>query len=656
MANSSHDSGGVAAPPSEMLEEGPRTGEAFGPQTAIWIDADSVDELYSRPIVESRDSQSEPVSHTRIAGRFEGTDTRFVILLPSPSKWAGRFFQCGYPLMSEIPDTTHAEFALTRGIAVVQATGAAGYRHDAATAKFARALLAEHLGVEGTGIAGYYWGGSGGSLQMVGALENTSGVWQGIVPFVQAIPSSVVNNMAALAFGGLVFGDRMEQLRDTIRPGSAKLPEDVLDETQCAVLRELTEYGIPLGSWEGLDCDMIVRVLWMLSGGARAMDPTYMDDFWTGEGYLGSESSDLGELFRAHRRQATGTVIAVNDAEGETAASIVLDVDRSFFLQPGVEIELIERDGSRTPLRGQPMQDGVFALDVPMAGLATGATVVLDNSWILALQAYFRYQAPRSEGFDGWRQYYRDGELQQPRRPVDVAEVMATGTSGGAAFSGDIHAKMIIIQNMLDAGALPWNALWYERRVRAANPDADYRIWFTDNAEHNNGPVSPEQQLRIIQYDGIFYQALLDIAAWAESGVEPAPTTAHTVKGAVVDTARRASRGGIQPVVRLAIEGSSSVTARVGEGVEVTVTADVPEGTGQIVRLHWNLQGDDNWAVDESFEIAASVTSKRVVRFEAPGVYFPVVRATAQRDGDRAERWTLIHNLDRLRVTVLAAD
>lgn len=46
------------------------------------------------------------------------------------------------------------------------------------------------------------------------------------------------------------------------------------------------------------------------------------------------------------------------------------------------------------------------------------------------------------------------------------------------------------------------------------------------------------------------------------------------------------------------------------------------------------------------------LTVRATHTFATPGTYFPVLRATSQRDGDRATPYARVQNLDRVRVVV----
>ena len=116
-------------------------------------------------------------------------------------------------------------------------------------------------------------------------------------------------------------------------------------------------------------------------------------------------------------------------------------------------------------------------------------------------------------------------------------------------------------------------------------------------------------------------------------------------------------RRGIQPIVTLAVartsDASSHPTALVKKGRNVTfwARAQTPPSAGKIVRVEWDFEGDGHFtappvSIDHEFAF------KEVHRFDRPGTYFPVVRVTAQRDGDANTSFGLVQNLASMRVTV----
>ena len=105
-------------------------------------------------------------------------------LFPAKPFWQNRFFDAVYPLpmsQSYIGDPT---FEFTHGGYVVNVRPGSpnvGYRVDAAAAKLGKAYANKLYG-NSAQIFGYIYGISGGSIQTMGAVESTTGVWDGAMP------------------------------------------------------------------------------------------------------------------------------------------------------------------------------------------------------------------------------------------------------------------------------------------------------------------------------------------------------------------------------------------------------------------------------------------------------------------------------------------
>ena len=120
---------------------------------------------------------------------------------------------------------------------------------------------------------------------------------------------------------------------------------------------------------------------------------------------------------------------------------------------------------------------------------------------------------------------------------------------------------MISVNCLMDEAAFPWQADWYRQRVIAQHGPSyadDYRLWFVDRAMHVNPSryLSPNEgdqpqlghgptDTHIVPYNGVLHQALRDVAAWAERGVEPPTETSYRVEdGQVVVPPTAAERAG----------------------------------------------------------------------------------------------------------------
>lgn len=284
----------------------------------MWIDADCVDRSFDDPVVDSDIHVAEPVAHQKISGHFVSSGVRFNIYLPTEHRWQGRFYQTVYPLASENATDGSVEFAAASGAYLVQTNSSAGYRGDAAAAKFARTVAADHYRTSGR-IYGYISGGSGGSYQTIAAMENSEGVWDGGVPFIVGDPSSIPNNFFARTLARLVLADKAAQIADAVAPGGSGTPSAGLDEAESRILREVTNLGLPVRAWEDssyLLGQQAPDALLGFTAQVKQMDPGYAEDFWTMPGYLGTEQSALGDRVRAARIDAPARVAALEREAG----------------------------------------------------------------------------------------------------------------------------------------------------------------------------------------------------------------------------------------------------------------------------------------------------------------------------------------------------
>ena len=546
-----------------------------------------VDESYANPVIDSESDISQPAEVRLVKGHFDGTNIEFRIYLPKANSWEGRFFQFTYPLDGQEP-VDSVKFGATHGGYTVQTTGTAGYRHIAAAAKFSRSVAADYYGVTPDSIYGYVYGWSGGSFQTVGAIENTTRVWQGAVPIVQGLEVSTLDNFSIRALASFVLEGKKSQIVAALRPGGSGDPYAVLNDVERAVLEEATRMGIPLGAWEDFDYLATTAAFDSTSNLVGVFDPTFVEDFWTKEGYLGTEQSALGDLFRA---------------------------------------ALAEDPDSRSRL---------------------------------ALFTYHRYNIPTREGFIGYDQYRSaDGSPIYPQREAtSPSAFLSSILTGGASYTGEITGKVIALESMLDSDAFPWHGDWYADQVRATlgdGTDDSYRIWYTENADHNPYNRTDVGATFRVGYMPVIFQALDDVAAWAEKGIAPPRSTNYgvTEDSQVTVPGNAAARRGVQPLVDLgtaAMTRNPDVTA--GRPVEFHAKIQVPPGAGEIVSVEWDFEGDG------TFEKATIPTGKStlVVKashvFTAPGTFYPAIRVGAQRDGDIADVLTVIQNVDRTRVVV----
>ena len=646
----------------------------------IIVTATCVDPQYSQPVIDTETDVTAPVRHHKVSGHFEGTTAKFTFYFPVKSQWKGRFFQSVYPLQGEIARDDPAgdpknytagsiAFGAASGAYTVQTNGTSGYRVDAAAAKFSKTVAARYYQTERQ-IYGYVWGGSGGSFMSISGLENTQRVWDGGVPYVVGTPSSIPNNFFVRAFARFVLGDRAEEIADAVAPGGSGNPFAGLSGTERRVLREVSRIGVPLRAWEDsrylLGLDDASGLLSFLST-VRRIDPTYAGDFWTQPGYLGTEQTALGALVRGALVEHTSTITEVDRDATNTATSLRLDtvpalsprtapswLDFTVYAADG-ETKVGTLTGSlNTDTKEFTIASGASA-DV-LSALAAGAQLKIDNRWYLAALSYHRHQIPKDSDFYPWRQYLdANGQPIYPQRSVNVGQVISNSVTGGGTYTGQIKAKTIIVEAMLDTDAFPWQGDWYAQRVRNALADrfdSNFRIYYNDNVDHQG--VGPARTQRLVSYDGILQQALRDVSAWAEKGTVPPQSTRYRVVDSQVQLPASATeRRGIQPVVNLQAGHDDRVGARAGRPVTLTGHVQAPPRAGSIVELAWDLRGDGAFESRTLKRPSQSVRVAKTVTFTKPGTYYVALRATEQRKAANASSpFARVQNLDRVRVVV----
>jgi hypothetical protein len=219
-----------------------------------------------------------------------------------------------------------------------------------------------------------------------------------------------------------------------------------------------------------------------------------------------------------------------------------------------------------------------------------------------------------------------------------------------------------MLASVMDVQALPWSADWYHAQAQAmfgSQLDDHYRLWYSDNADHDPlGPgamTAPHAAAHIVSYLGEMQQALLDLDAWVADGVPPAASTTYSVDANdQVHVPGTAARHGVQPVATLTASGSSDgrVDVAAGQSVAFSLDAAAPAGTGKIVRVEWDFEGQGTYPVSAQFPVAREVHLGATHTFAHPGTYFAVARVTSQREGSRTTPFTLVQNLARIRVVV----
>lgn len=656
--------------------------------------------------VDINEVRQVPVPHRFVYGGFRGTDARFAFYFPAPEQYDGRFIQGPVHqlrLTGEVASKEEIEFAFDSGAYLIETNNGGnescltardclsgrydpairGYRVNAAAARFSRVLAAEIYGDHRP--YGYLYGGSGGAYMTLSSAENTSGVWDGFVPFVIGHPLAIPGHYTARIHALRVLRKRNKfpDIMDAIDPGGSGDPYATLNEEEAAAFREVTRLGFPPRGWWN-HATMTGGALGLVGAYVPLMDPAYAEDFWTKPGYLGTDPTPAGDSVRAARIQHPATVVTATpgipappyEATGPAynyyiVAQYVVGVPpKGFVLSslPGGDLEgadLVITSGPGTgkscPLFIVDRDRNIVACGgnsdpAVINSIEAGDGVRIDNSTYLALQTHHRHQVPTPDLY-GWNQFRRGGHGTPiyPQRDVLVGPEGSRQASGSIS-NGRFHGKMIVVENLMDADAFPWSADWYRTKAKAAlgqSLDDHFRLWFTDHAQHGDtSPSGGEATARTVDYRGVLQQALRDLNAWVEQGVPAPGSTSYQIDDAqVVVPATAAERRGIQPVVDLQANGGERAEVAVGRPVTLTAKIQVPPGTGKVVDAEWDFEGSGSFTgVD--VRTADTVTLQATFSYSEPGTYFPVLRATSQREGDSDTPWAGIQNLGRVRVVV----
>ncbi|WP_461117864.1 hypothetical protein [Spirosoma jeollabukense] len=684
------------------------------------------DTLFSQPYVDQDEWRDKPVRHRYVHGGFTGTDARFSFYFPPKESYQGHFFQ----YITPFPDNENLSqgatgeedkigFAVSHGayfietneggkidFAKPQARDASigAYRANAASAQYSRVIAGQLYG--GKRPFGYAFGGSGGAYRTVGGIENTEGVWDGVVPYVLGSPMAIPNVFTVRMHAMRVLHDKFPQIIDALEPGGSGDMYAGLNPEEKEALQEVTKMGFPPQSWFGYKT-MGIHGFLVLYQSIVGIDRAYFEkDFWNTPGYLGAAAP--ASLLKARIQQRSTIKAGVTPdqavALGLTKAMSVQDrgtadaawkslggvegaMPVGFQLQNGLpDIDFLGGDlriksgaaaGKTLQLTKISGDKVVFGPVDPalLALVKPGDSVQVDNSNFLAVQTYHRHQIPGKEYvvYDQFRDAV--GKPIYPQRPMLLGPIFTRGAAG-VLPTGKFKGKMILLESRWDREAFGWQADWYRARVQANlgdQIDQHFRLWYTDHALHGDVAIE-DDPTRTVSYLGVLQQALLDLSAWVEKGIEPAATTRYTIAdGQVVIPPTADERGGIQPVVNVLANGGKRAVVKVGQAVTLTAEVAVPKNKGKVVKAVWNFEGLPDgftisnlhgWTFDSSdvFPVSAQLkpsdktgSHARVsstYTFTKPGTYFPTLRVAAQREGDAKTRFTRIQNLDRVRVVV----
>ena len=453
------------------------------------------DPLFNEPFIDVDEWRTTPMRHRYVHGGFKGTDTRFSFYFPPKPQYVGHFFQ----YITPVPDSETLSqgnkgeedrigFALASGAYFIETNGGgpggmampgsgvdpsiAGYRANAAAARYSRLVAQQIYGKKRP--YGYAFGGSGGAFRTLGGIENTVGVWDGVVPYVVGSPMAIPNVFSVRMHAMRVLKDKFPQIVDAMDAGGSGDMYAGLNEEEAGALHEVTRMGFPPQSWFGYKT-MGVHAFTVLYPGIVQADPQYFVDFWRVPGYLGANPPQ--SLLAARIQHHTTIRLAINETEAgrrglevshlagqargtadkawqamQDAAAKIPVAFQLADAPPQVEFlggDLIILTGAAAGMKvslrqivGDVVTVGVADPKV-LGRIAAGDQVQVDNSNFLAAQTYHRHQVPGPD-YSVWNQFRGlDGKPLYPQRPVLLGPLFAANASGSVQ-NGKFQGKNAI--------------------------------------------------------------------------------------------------------------------------------------------------------------------------------------------------------------------
>ena len=575
------------------------------------------------------------------------------------------------------------------------------WKSSAAVAEFSRKKAMEIYGCARP--VGIVFGGSGGGYKTLACIENTD-AWEGAVPYVIGSPVSLPNTITMHVQGERVLRHAFPKILDALDAGGSGDMYAGLNADEAAMLREMTDMGFPPLAWypeaKGQFDDGSLPVLAPV---VKMADPGYFSEFWTAPGYMGADPASTaardrlqfrGRVRRVHLPGAPETGEAENEIESrngvDDAWKKMLTDGKDAWIEMealpegddlylrGVTIAFVTGEAAgkqlllggmeRDPISGGGwlsigMSYGMDDLGSVLSQVKPGDELTLDNSDYIAIQSYYRHQVPADLSFHAWDQFRRpDGTPALPQR-ANVMGYTFTGT--GTVQDGDIQGKVILIQALMDESTCPWCGDWYRGKVQESKGNEDdFRIYYMQRCMH--GDVTSLGNNMVVNYKGALLQALLDMAAWLQEGKAPLASTRYErVGGQIREEAEPARRNGMQAGVGLTVNGAKCTRVKTGGEFVLRAEVTLPENSGTVTSVRYDF--NDSWSYpappENLFPVVGSFTatekdgvrgavSEITHRFDVPGTYFVSVRIASQRQGDKADPFTQVLNLDRVRVIV----
>ena len=670
-----------------------------GIEPAMAVDADCTDPDYNeKTFVLDRTEQKTfalpdgtTISFTEVTGHFPASRTELPAGIsqslttashsvtwqfPDKTRWANRFFQQTYPLPFDMLNTVDTRFAFTNGgftVGIKPGNPNVGYRVPAAAAKLAKGYANKLYG-NSARIYGYLYGQSGGSVQSIGAAEGTTGVWDGIVPVVIATDGLTMHSFQwANLYAIAIPQAKREAIAAAVAPGSGRDIYDGLTADERAVLDEYLSAGFARLALE--DMKFAPGFGPGNLGAVATVDPTYEDDFWSKPGY---EGVDPPAWLTAAKVDGMATITGVvRDAQG-VPTTVTFDPATlpkfGTIGGEGLQFHVYSADGTTRITKGEArllngkLTDRTLITSgandpTLLAALAEGGKIRITNRALLAVAFYPRHTIldNGSPAYDQYRN--RDGTPKYVQRAFNPAYYGNVRSSAGLRQTGNIKNRVMIFEDLVDPASYPYTAAFYAAQVKralgTARANRMLRVYYQESASHGAFPgvVPGKTGTSLVGVGGILHQALLDLAAWAERGVAPLPSSGYRLdaRNQVVLPDGARDRHGLQPVLHLTANGGNRASVGVNQPINLSADIAMPPGAGQIVQYDWYL-GGDGFKFEPPTTLARGqrrVTARRTVSFSKPGEYMITLRVFGQRDGIGDVSYpTILQNLARVRIVV----
>src|SRR5947209_1432400 len=550
----------------------------------------------------------QQIPYTQVDGHFNPTQTPAALppgvgssprtvrhgikwLFPAKEFWRNRFFDAVYPLPLSQSFTGDPTFEFTHGGYLVNVSPGSpnvGYRVDAAASKLAKAYANKLYG-NSARIYGYVYGISGGSIQTMGAVEGTKGVWDGAMPTSLATDGlSMHSFMWDSLFMMAVPPAQRALIVDAVKTGSTKNIYDGLNPEQHAILDEFLNAGFASRAMQDTGT-FYFPLPFYTAGGLAALDPAYEDDFWSKPGF---EGANPPSFLAAAKVDGFATITGIHRHAQNVPTSVTFDpvaVPKMGSMgSEGLQFYVYAADEKTRTMgaSGGSLNGDLKGATLTLKGsndpamlkaLTIGGKIRINNRFLLALCFYPRHNIV-TNGNPAYKQYLNaDGTPKYPQRSVPGWKLNSLSTQGGTLETGNIKLKTIIMENLLDNRSFPYTASFYHSQiVKAIGParaDQMVRIYYNDNANHADlFEIKGEDNSFTVGFGGIWLQALVDLTNWVEKGTPPFASTRYSVDdhNQVTLPAKAAERGGIQPVVTLAVNSTDHATVGVHQAVTLT--------------------------------------------------------------------------------------